>query len=326
MADQSKETRFLTEVTVTLIQASAGGAAGGGRELAERFRILAKGCLALRYKRLYWILESLATRLAKPRPEMTGGPLEELGRLLADARVTCKAIKSLQGGTLSDARVQQDLIGTHDRSVTHELKDRSLIRVGRQVTVEGEVYYRTSYLLDPIDGELYSVRELRKIADGQLESPFLALGECPRIHLGRVLPSFSPARLEVETAEPGARNESGLREYLETSAPETVGGLLTGFRSQREEYLSPRTLPVTFRPAGFLPGLQEGLTDRHGNVLPLLRESASRAQCDHLAHLLRTPPKDTWGVFGRLVFLTGTFWFWPWAMLTPEGEDLVTLL
>jgi hypothetical protein len=206
------------------------------------------------------------------------------------------------------------------------MKDRSLLRVGRQISLEGEVQYRTSYLLDPIDGELYSVREHRKLTDGQLDSPFLQLGDCPRIHLGRVLPSFSPARLEVEAAEPGARNESGLRDYLETSAPDTVGGLLTGFRSQREEYLSPRTLPVTLRPAGFLPGLQEGLVDRHGNFLPLLREEASRAQCDHLAWLLRAPPKDTWGVFGRLVFLTGTFWFWPWAMLTPEGEDLVTLL
>lgn len=326
MSEASKETRFLAEVTMTLIQAASAGASGGGREVSERLRKLAKGCLALRYKRLYWILDALATRLAKPRPEMAGAPLEELGRLLADARYTCKAIKSLQGGTLSDARVQQDLIGTHDRRGTHPLEDRSLIRVGRQATVEGDVHYRTSYLLDPMDGQLYSVRELSRYHDGQLESPFLDLGDCPRIHLGRVLPSFSPARLEVEAGEPGARNESGLREYLETRAPDSVGGLLTSFRSQREEYLSPRTLPVIFRPAGFMPGLQGGLVDRHANLLPLLSEPASRAQCDHLAHLLRTPQQDIWGVFGRLVFLTGTFWFWPWAMLTPEGEDLVTFL
>jgi hypothetical protein len=69
MGDQSKESRFLAEVTMALIQAAAGGAGGGGREVSERFRLLAKGCLALRYKRLYWILDALATRLAKPRPE-----------------------------------------------------------------------------------------------------------------------------------------------------------------------------------------------------------------------------------------------------------------
>ncbi len=327
MSEASREQLYLAEVTRQLIQVAQVGATGGSKELAQRLQSLAKGSQALQYKRLYWILDALASRLSKPQPDMTGAPLEELGRLLADARYTCKAIKSLLGGGLDDERVREDLLGSAGRtSPGTPLKNRSMIRVAKQEHSDGETVYRASMLLDPTGGHLYAVRERRKITQNSLESSFAQLGDCPRIEEGQVLESFEPRRLKLKSFEEGPSDPVALRDYLEACAPETIGGLLELFRSRREEYLAPRNLPVFFRPRAFLPGRPGELLDREGNTLPLLRESSSHAACEHLAFHLKSPRQAGWGVFGKLVFVTGQFFFWPLSLLEPEEERLVILL
>lgn len=327
MSPPSRESLFLAEVARQLIAASQAGTQGGGRQTAEGLRKLASGCRALRYKRLYWILEALASRLSKPRSEMEPDQLEEFGRLLADARYTCKALKSMLQGSLTDLRVQEDLVGSAARpTAPEEIQNRSLIRVGEAQNQEGEIRYRTTFLLDLTDEQLYSTRSHRPVKDGSLASPFPDLGPSPLVRLGRALPSFSPQRIQIELHEPGSVHEGRLREFLEYSVPDSLGGLLERFRSVREEYLSPRTLPVFFRPAAFDPSLPGCLWDRHGNQLPLLREASHFGLCEHLAYLLRTPPESTWAVFGKLVFVHETFFLQPWSLLCPETDPPVTLL
>lgn len=327
MSEERREVLFLAEVTKTLIQASHSGVRGGGRDIAERLHKLAQGCRALRYKRLYWILEALATRLGRPQQELEPAPLEELGRLLADARYTCKALKSHLGGSLSDPRVLEDLVGVAGaEGEATAVENLSLLRVGQVYDQEGEVRYRTTYLLDATRGHLYAVKELRRLVAETLESPFQDLGPSPLVLRGQVLESFEPRRLVVEHHEVGTSNEAGLRDHLLERSPDTVGGLLERFRSQREEYLAPRTLPVFFRPAAFDPTLPGAVMDRHGNLLPLLREASTFPACERLAHELRRPQRGVWGIFGKLVFVTETFCLVPWSLVTPEEDELVTFL
>jgi hypothetical protein len=328
MNKPSREALFLAEVARRLIHLSHAGATGGCRETAENLHQLAQGCRALRYKRLYWILEALATRLGKPQPDMTGAQLEELGRLLADARYTCKALKSLQQGSLTDLRVREDLVGSSSKEEDLGLiQNRSLVRVGEVINQEGDIRYRISYLLDTGNGQLYAARSHRQhLKEGHLDAPFANLGSSPMVRRARILPSFTPHRLQIELHEPGSVNEGGLRDFLETQTPDTVGGLLERFRSAREEYLAPRTLPIFFRPVGFDPALPGCLVDRHGNGLKLLREPSTFALCEHLSALLRPPPEETWAVFGKLIFVTETFHFLPWSLLHPDAPEPVILL
>lgn len=327
MSAPRREVEFLAEVTRSLIQASRDGAAGGGKELAERLRALARGCQALKFKRLYWILEALAARLARPDPDIDPSALEELGRLLADARYTCKAIKSHLTTGLSDVRLVEDLIGSGwGGGEVETLRDRGMILVGEMLSREGGEMYRTSFLLDPMVGRTYAHREHRPLVDGALQAPFTELGPCPLVVAGTVLPTFEPTRLRIDSVAPGTMNETALAEFLDSRTPDAVGGLLERFRTQREEYLAPRTLPVFFRPAALDPTPPGGLVDRHGNVLPLLREPGTFALCDHLVRALEDPPGAGYAVFGRLVFAKNRFSFVPWSVIFPSREPPVQLL
>ncbi len=323
----SREVDFLAEVARALIQAARDGAAGGGRDLSERFRALAKGCQALRFKRLYWILDALAIRLAHPDDRLDGPPLEELGRLLADARYTCKALKSHLGRGLEDQRLYEDLIGSGwpvDR--VEPLANSTLVVLADAGHRDGTDLFRTVHLLDPRDGALYVFRENRKIEDHRLDKPLTELGAAPLVIEGTVLPSFPPRRLRIVSHTAGSIPEETLRAYATSRIADSVGRLLEDFRTLREEYLAPRTLPILVRPRGLDPRGPGALVDGHGNSLPLLSETISVAEVSRLRHLYRTRPASLLAVFGKLIFVDGAFLFHPWSVLGTEGHPPVSLL
>lgn len=319
MSEAGRDVELLSEVTRTLISVCQSGTRAGGKPVAERLRTLAKACQALRFKRLYWILEALAVRCSRPDPDMDGPALEELGRLMADARQTCKALKTYLVGRLDDPRLYDDLISSAPAdSELEEIEFKSFVSVAEVESRDGDNCYRQTYLLEPHGGLLLSLRELRTLADGQLTEPFSELGPSPRILRGRIIPSFEPKRLRLESFEPGPLAEVAFRNYVAERVPDTVGGLVEAFRTQREEYLAPRTLPVFFRPRFLDPTPPATLFDREGNALPLLVDATSFPAVESLAARLDPAPQGPWAVFGRLVFVTGGFQLLPFSLLLPD--------
>lgn len=313
-----RDVAFLAEVIRTLIAATQVGVARGNKETAEKLRKLARGCQALRFKRLYWILEALAVRLGRPDPEIGGSALEELGRLLADARYTAKALKSHLTSQLEDSRLLDDLIGAGwPKEQIEVMRSKTLVTVDDRAHVEGSVWFRTAQLLDPDLGELYGFREHRKVVEGSLDAAPTELGDAALVLEGTVVPSFSPRHLRVESVQATSVPEGSLREHLERRVPDSVGALLAAFRTLREEYLAPRTAPVTLRPARVDA---EAVEDRHGNRLPWLRDARTYPEVEGLLFELRHSLSDPWAIHGRLVFVDGAFWLHPLSVLEPQAE------